>query len=267
MKDYQKSFELNRKSWDRRTPIHIDSHFYDNIGFFEGRNSLKHIELKLLGNVKGKSILHLQCHFGQDSMSLSRMGAQVTAVDFSESAIQKAKEFSNKLDLDTKFICCNVYDLPNYLNQQFDLVFTSYGVIGWLPDLDKWAKIISHFLKPNGNFIMAEFHPTIWMFDDEIKEVAYSYFNTGAIMEQESGTYANRNANINEKYVMWNHSLSEVLNNLLNHNFRLKKFYEYSYSPYDCFHNCIKIEEEKYQIKHHGDKLPMVFAIKAELNN
>ena len=92
---------------------------------------------------------------------------------------------------------------------------------------------------------MAEFHPTIWMFDDEIKDVAYSYFNTGAIIEQESGTYANRNANINEKYVMWNHSLSEVLNNLLNHNLRLKKFYEYSYSPYDCFHNCIKIEEEK----------------------
>ena len=148
-------------------------------------------------------------------MSLSRMGANVTAVDFSESAIQKAKEFSIKLDLDTKFICCNVYDLPNYLNQKFDLVFTSYGVIGWLPDLDKWAKIISHFLKPNGNFIMAEFHPAIWMFDDEIKEVAYSYFNTGAIIEQESGTYANRNANINEKYVMWNHSLSEVLNNLL----------------------------------------------------
>ena len=107
MKDHQKSFELNQKSWDRRTPIHIDSPFYDQIGFLEGRNTLKHIELKLLENVEGKSILHLQCHFGQDSI-LSRMGANVTAVDFSESAIQKAKEFSIKLDLDTKFICCNV---------------------------------------------------------------------------------------------------------------------------------------------------------------
>jgi 2-polyprenyl-3-methyl-5-hydroxy-6-metoxy-1,4-benzoquinol methylase len=113
----------------------------------------KSIELELLGNVKGLSILHLQCHFGQDSLSLARMGAHVTGIDLSDKAIKTAQELNAELHLNAEFICSDIYDLPQHLNKQFDIVFTSYGTIGWLPDLNKWAQIIHHFLKPEGKFI------------------------------------------------------------------------------------------------------------------
>jgi 2-polyprenyl-3-methyl-5-hydroxy-6-metoxy-1,4-benzoquinol methylase len=105
-----------------------------------------------------------------DTLSLARMGAKVVGVDLSDTAIQEAKKLNNDLGLDADFICCNVYDLENHLNEKFDIVFTSYGVIGWLPDLNKWAEIIAHFLKPGGFFYMAEFHPVVWMLDEDFRE-------------------------------------------------------------------------------------------------
>jgi SAM-dependent methyltransferase len=108
------------------------------------------------------------------------------------------------------FICCDIYDLPNHLNQQFDVVFTSYGTIGWLPDLNKWAAVIQQFLKPGGQFVFVEFHPVVWMYDDDFSKVGYNYFNTGPIVENESGTYADRDAAIQQDYIMWNHGLAEV---------------------------------------------------------
>ena len=110
--------------------------------------------------------MHLQCLFGQDSISLSRLGADVTGVDLSDKAIESAKKIAEDTHSDARFICCDIYDLPNQLDEKFDIVFTSYGTIGWLPDLDKWAKIVSWFLKPNGQFVFVEFHPVVWMFDD-----------------------------------------------------------------------------------------------------
>ena len=145
--------EINKALWNNKTDVHIESEFYDNETFINGRNSLNSIELELLGDIKGKSVLHLQCHFGQDTISLNRLGANVTGIDLSDKAIERAKELTIKTNSDAKFICCDIYDLPNHLDEQFDIVFTSYGVIGWLPDLDKWAKIISHFLKQDGKFV------------------------------------------------------------------------------------------------------------------
>src|SRR5436189_4993553 len=128
--------ELNRRAWNMRTTYHVQSSFYHVKEFTKGESSLNAIELALLGDIKGKSILHLQCHFGQDSLSLARMGAKVTGVDLSDKSIEKAKELNKQLDLDADFICCNIYDLPNHLTKEFDIVFTSYGTIGWLPDLN-----------------------------------------------------------------------------------------------------------------------------------
>ena len=175
--------EINRKSWNSRVDVHLKSDFYDVKGFLEGESSLNDIELGLLGDIKGKSILHLQCHFGQDTISLGRLGANVTGVDLSDKAIDNAKILAKKANVNATFICCDIYDLPTYLNEQFDIVFTSYGVIGWLPDMGKWAKIISNYLKPNGKFIFVEFHPILWVFDDDFKRIEYNYFNSGAIRE------------------------------------------------------------------------------------
>ncbi len=266
--DTEKNYiEINRHSWNNRIDTHLESDFYDLDGFLKGKTSLNDIELNLLGDIKGKTILHLQCHFGQDSISLSRLGADVTGVDLSDKAIESARQIAKETNSDTKFICCDIYELPNYLNEKFDIVFTSYGTIGWLPNLDKWAKIISEFLKPNGQFVFVEFHPVVWMFDDEFDKVGYRYFNSGAIVETENGTYADTKANITQTYVMWNHSMSEVLNSLISNNIEIHSLDEFDYSPYNCFKKTIEFEPKKFRIEHLNDKIPMVYSIKATRKN
>lgn len=256
--------QKNKASWNRRTDYHINSEFYDVPGFLAGKNSLKPIELKLLGDVSGKRILHLQCHFGQDTLSLARMGAHVTGIDFSDNAIMQANLLRDKTNLKADFICCDLYSLPQHLNKTFDIVFTSYGTIGWLPDVDKWAAIISHYLIPGGKFVFADFHPVVWMFDDKFEKITYNYFNAGPIVEIENGTYANREAPLNEEYVGWNHSTGEVLSSILSHGLSLSSFEEFDYSPYHCFNNMVETEEGKFRIKHLENKLPMVFALCAK---
>lgn len=259
-KDY---IALNKDSWNRRTEYHVKSEFYDMDNFLKGNTSLNPIEEALLGNLNGKSVLHLQCHFGQDSISLSRMGANVVGVDLSDKAIDTAKQIASQTNSSAQFICCDIYDLPQHLDQQFDIVFTSYGTIGWLPDLNKWAGIVSKYLKPGGQFVFAEFHPVVWMFDNDFEKVGYNYFNTGAIIETETGTYADREADLEQEYVCWNHSLSEVVGSLIRNSLTIRSFEEYDYSPYNCFRHTIEFEPKKYRIAHLDNKIPMVYSLVA----
>lgn len=264
MKPEPDYLDINRHSWNNRTETHLYSEFYNLPGFLEGETSLNPIELGLLGNIRGKSVLHLQCHFGQDTISLSRLGAEVTGVDLSDKAIESARKIAAETQSNARFICCDVYDLEQHLDQQFDLVFTSYGTISWLPDLDRWARIISKFLKPNGKFVFVEFHPVVWMFDDDFAKIGYSYFNTGPIMETESGTYADRNAAISQSYVTWNHSMSDVITSLLRYSMSLSDFKEYDYSPYNCFNKMVEFEPKKFRIEHLGNKIPLLYSLVAE---
>jgi len=261
MKDYK---DINRKSWNERVDSHLESDFYGVEDFLKGKTSLKEIELALLGDVSGKSILHLQCHFGQDTLSLARMGAKCTGIDLSDKAIQTASELNDKLGLDARFVACDVYDTPNHVQEKFDIVFTSYGTIGWLPDINRWAEVISHFLKPGGKLVFVEFHPVVWMFDDAFTKVKYPYHNAEPIVEQESGTYADREADISPKCVSWNHGLSEVMTALLRVGLRIELFQEYNYSPYNCFSHTTEFEPGKFRIKHLGDKIPMVYSLVVE---
>lgn len=256
--------QINKQLWNNKTEVHLNSEFYDNENFIKGKSSLNQIELALLGDVKGKTILHLQCHFGQDTISLSRMGAKTVGVDLSDKAIATAKDLAQQTNANAEFICCDVYDLPKHLNQQFDIVFTSYGTIGWLPDLDKWAKIVSQFLKPGGQFIFVEFHPVVWMFDDDFKTIAYNYFNVEPIIEIEEGTYADKNADIKQQAISWNHDLSEVINSLIKNGISIQQFNEYDYSPYNCFNETIEAAPNKYRIKHLGAKIPMIYSLVGE---
>lgn len=253
--------EVNRNSWNKRTATHMDSKFYDTPSFIKGRNSLNSIELDLLGNVKGLKILHLQCHFGQDSISLSRMGAQVTGIDFSEVAIEQAKKLARTCGTTTEFILSDVYGLKESLDQKYDIVFTSYGTIGWLPDINKWAEVVTTFLKPKGKFIFAEFHPVVWMFDNDFNKIEYNYFKDDAIVENEEGTYADKEAEIQYECITWNHSLSSVFTALRNEGIGIEKFQEFDYSPYNCFKNAIETCPGKFQIEKFGSKLPMVYAL------
>src|SRR5688572_23268554 len=263
MTNYTEYFQANRHLWNQRTAVHKDSAFYNLAGFKKGEPSLTQIELSEVANVKDKKMLHLQCHFGMDSLDWARRGAEVTGVDLSDSAIDEAKKLNDELRLNAKFICCNVYDLKSHLSDQFDIVFTSYGVVGWLPDMDKWAEIIAHFLKRGGLFYMAEFHPAVWMFDEEFTHVKYYYDNREVIVSENEGTYTDRNADIKGKEYSWNHSISEVLNALIKAGLKIELFNEYMYSPFPCFRNIVQAEKGKWHIKGMEGKLPMVYSIRA----
>lgn len=254
-------FEANKELWNKRTAVHKDSSFYDRTGFINGKDVLTPIETTEVGDVQGKKLLHLQCHFGMDSLNWVRKGAKVTGIDLSDAAIDEAKKLNDELKMDARFICCNVYDLKDHLDEQFDIVFTSYGVVGWLPDLDKWAALVAHYLKPGGIFYLAEFHPVVWMFDDEFTHIQYAYDNQEMIVTQSQGTYTDRDAPITASEYSWNHSISEVLNALLNQGLQLQFFNEHMYSPYPCFTNVVAAGEGKWHIKGLENKIPMVYSL------
>lgn len=256
---------INKQHWNNKVDLHYQSEFYSVQQFIEGETSLNKIELDILGNIAGKSILHLQCHFGQDSIALSRMGAKVTGVDFSDKAINKAEKLNELCSTSVDFICSDIYDLPMHLNKKYDYVFTSYGTITWLPDLDKWAQVVKHFLNPNGKLILVEFHPFLWMYNSSFTSIDYSYFNTGPIEEVEEGSYTDRNAPLKQKFIGWNHALSEVATSLINNQFEISSIKEYDYSPYPIFGDMLKEKEKVYRLKKFENKLPMVYSLEAVL--
>lgn len=266
MSSNQAYFEANRASWNQRTLIHQDSEFYDIPSFKAGQTSLNPIELALVGEVEGKRLLHLQCHFGQDTISWARMGAKATGVDFSEKAVDLARQLSAEEANAPDFVCCNVLALRDHLQGEFDIVFTSYGTIYWLPDLEPWADVVRHFLAPGGRFYLVEFHPSLYMLDDEtMSKVHYHYFNK-EVIEGDSQTYTDGAEEMKPiKDYGWNHHLSEVLTPLLARDLQLRTFQEFDYSPYNCFESTVETSPGRYQIKGQEGKLPMVYAMEMEL--
>ncbi|MDY8138596.1 class I SAM-dependent methyltransferase [Aquimarina sp. 2201CG5-10] len=263
MKEYIQHFNTNKETWNLKVEVHSDSDFYDMNGFKEGKTSLKRYELEALGDVSGKSLLHLQCHFGQDTLSWSRMGAKCMGVDISEKGIELAKMINSELDLDAQFTCCNVLETSSYVKDQFDIVFTSYGVIGWLPDLKPWGKMISEKLKPGGVFYIVEFHPIVWMFDylKEKPEIRYGYHQKEAIYEEYQGTYADPDSAMVSKEYGWNHGLGEVISSLSEAGLTIDYLEEYDESPYKIFPDLIENKNGMFETK---DQLyPLLFAIKA----
>jgi SAM-dependent methyltransferase len=256
--------EINKQTWNQKVPVHLQSDFYDMQNFLKGKNTQPKIDQELLGNIKRKSVLHLQCHFGQDSLSMARMGAQVTGIDLSDKAIEKARELNSELKLNASFIACDVYETLANINEKFDIVYTSYGTIGWLPDLDKWAKVISQVLKPNGKFVFVEFHPVLWMFNDDFSKIQHHYHNEKPILEEYSGTYAEKEAAITNKEISWNHSLSAVFQSLLKNGLHIESFEEYDYSNYNCFNKMNEFEPGKFRIKHLENKIPMMYSLVAK---
>lgn len=256
-------FEINRALWNARVPHHLTSRMYDVESFVAGRNSLTAMERELLGDVSGKRILHLQCHFGQDTLSLARMGAEVTGLDISDAAIAEAEGLTERCGLKASWVLSNVIDPVPELDGNFDIVFTSYGTIGWLPDLQPWAANIRRYLKPGGRFVFAEFHPVVWMFDNDFTRIAYSYFNRETIVEDELGTYADRDADLKLASHSWNHHLAEVFTALLSAGLRIERFTELDGSPHDCFKNTVLGDDGLYRIKGMEGTLPMVYGLSA----
>lgn len=261
--DFKHAFETNRETWNKKVAIHAASDFYNLEGFKKGETSLKDYEIQALGDVSGKSLLHLQCHFGQDTLSWSRRGAQCTGLDISEEAIKLAKKLNHELGQDAKFVCCNVLDASAYIIEQFDIVFTSYGTIGWLPDLDPWGQLIFERLKPGGTFYIVEFHPIAWMFDYTKTPpcLSYGYQQKEAIYEEYKGTYADNNAELSSKEYGWNHGLGEVISSLTNAGFHIDFLKEHHASPYNIFPGLVETVAGMFELP--DRKYPLIFEVKA----
>lgn len=256
-------FETNKNTWNQKVKAHAKGDMYKLEIFKEGQSSLMNYERNALGDVKDKSLLHLQCHFGQDTLSWSRLGAKCVGVDLSDEGIKLAKQLNNELHLNADFICCNVLDTSVYVKDTFDIVYTSYGVIGWLPDLKPWGKMISERLKKGGVFYMVEFHPLVWMFDYQTKTplMKYGYMQNEVIYEEYVGTYANSESKMISKEYGWNHGLSEVVNALIEAGLNIEFLNEYDESPYNVLPELEKTASGNYVTKH---KLyPLIFEIKA----
>ena len=262
MNKFNHYFKTNAETWDKKVGYHVTSDFYAVDAFKEGASSLNPRELNALGDVSGKSLLHLQCHFGQDTLSWSRMGAVCTGVDISEVAIHKAQALNDELNLDAHFICGNVLDTAQLTTQKFDIVFTSYGVIGWLPDLKPWARMIAECLKSGGVFYIVEFHPIVWMWDYQKQpaELKYPYSGEQVIYEEYTGTYAEKEAAMMSKEYTWNHGLGTVVSALAEAGLRVEFLHEHYDTPYDVLPNLIKTNSG-YTLPENS--YPLVFELKA----
>ena len=263
-----KYLQANRELWDEITPIHARSELYNLEGFKAGKITLSPttLELEEIGKVSGKSLLHLQCHFGMDTLSFARLGARVTGVDFSEKAIYMARSLSQETGIKADFICCNIYDLKERLNATFDIVYTSSGVLCWLPDLQGWAEIIAYFLRPGGFFYIWEGHPFSFVFDNSEKAINFnvtgSYFSKPEPTRWEpEGDYTDRAAKVIHPSFEWTHSLGEIVNVLIRAGLSIDFLHEFPVSAYPCYPFAEKQEDGYWHIK--GDKVPLTFSIKA----
>lgn len=258
----------NRALWDAWTRIHVKSKFYDVDAFKRGENRLDAIVREGVGDVRGKSLLHLQCHFGLDTLTWARLGAQVTGADFSQEAIKHARQLAQETGIAAQFVCVNIYDLPNVLTGQFDIVFTSHGVLTWLPDLPAWGKVIAHFLKPGGLVYICEAHPTAYIFDDEYPDdlrVRYPYFHSnepGSSIVK--GSYADRDADVHGIEYFWSFSMSDVINSLIQAGLRITELREYDFVSWQMFPFMEQDADGWWRLPEKFPRLPLMFALKAQ---
>lgn len=260
MKDYSK---INRKWWNEVTPIHAKSKLYNLSGFKQGKTSLFNIELEELGDVKDKTLLHPLCHFGMDTLSWARKGAIVTGVDLSDEAVKLAKKISRAINQPATFICSDIYELPKVLDKKFDIIFMSYGVLCWIKNIKKWAKVISHFLKDGGTFYITELHPFTNILSSDFK-IDYKYFDKGPFIDDSEGTYSDWDSKINGQTYIWSYTISDVVNALIEEGLKIEFIHEFPYTMYDQFPGLMeKNKKGQYFLKDKKLQIPLLFSLKA----
>ena len=237
--DHEASFAANRSLWDAWTAIHATGDFYDLEGFKAGGVRIRPYEIEMLGDVAGRSLLHLQCHFGIDTLSWARLGARVIGADISPAAVELARSLALELGFpDARFVQSNLYDLPAALDdERFDIVYTSRGVLGWLPDIRGWARVVAHFLAPGGRFFITEMHPVAQVFEDEgvvpgELRLAYPYWeHAEPLMFEVKGSYADPAADVGDDLTehSWDHGLGEIVSALIDAGLRIDALVEHPF--------------------------------------
>ena len=242
---------INQSNWDERVAIHVNApRMYDLNGLRKGKDRLDRIATDTLGPVDGLLVLHLQCHFGMDTLVLAQQGATVTGVDFSPPAIETARGLAAALGLAdrARFVEANVYDALAALPEPagFDRVFVSWGALCWLPDIFAWARVVAGFLKPGGYLALAEAHPFMYVFDDQTVTADgrpgwfMPYLEREPLVEDREEDYADPDARLkNTRTVEFLHPVSDILNGLTEAGLRIERFREHDSLTWPAF-TCLK---------------------------
>ena len=264
MKEYR---EKNKIHWDIAADVHMQAPkgIYDIEGFKQGKSSLDKITLEELGDVKGKKILHLLCHIGLDTLSLARMGADVVGVDISSKAIGHARDLAKEIGVDARFICSDVYNIQDYLDEKFDIVFMSIGVTCWIDDWEKLMSIVSSYMKPDGFYWLYDGHPVSMCIRDSSdglnKIWSSNYFDRGPRHCEPSGDYADPEIVIEATSVEWAPTLGDIINGIGSTDLKIEYLNEFPYIfP---FHDGMKPDSDGYWRPKNGFEHPLMFSIKA----
>jgi 2-polyprenyl-3-methyl-5-hydroxy-6-metoxy-1,4-benzoquinol methylase len=258
--------ETNRASWDERVPIHVGGEFYDVAGFKAGEEHLRSFELEEMGDVSGKELLHLQCHFGKDTLSWARRGARVTGLDFSAPAVEAARGLAAEIGVEAEFVRSDVYEAKEALgNRTFDVVYTGLGALNWLPDITRWAAVAAGLVRPGGFLYLAEFHPFADVFGDDDLTVEHDYFhNEEPQVWDEPGTYADLTAETeNNVTYEWNHTLSDVVTALIDAGLVLQFLHEYDYTLFPRWPILERTGLDIYRLPEGTPRLPLMYSLKA----
>jgi SAM-dependent methyltransferase len=265
---------LNRAQWDERAPVHAASPGYDLASFRADPEHLSDVvrfDLPLLGDVSGLRGVHLQCHIGTDTVSLARLGARMTGLDFSPAAVVQAQAFSDELGAGVDFVEADVYDAARVLPAgEFDLVFTGIGALCWLPSVRRWAEVVATLLAPGGRLFIREGHPVLWALADPLPdgrlELGLPYFEREEpLVWDEDGTYVETD-HVFEHTVTheWNHGLGEVVTALLEQGLRLDALVEHDSVPWDPFPgHSEELPGGEHRLRDRPWRLPHTYTIKA----
>jgi SAM-dependent methyltransferase len=258
-------FAANRANWDERVPIHLRGEFYEVAGFLAVRDTLRPFEVEEVGEVAGKTLIHLQCHFGLDTLSWARRGARVTGVDFSAPAVEEARKLADRLDLAAEFLEANVYDAASAVEgRTFDVVYTGIGALNWLPDIPRWAGVVAELLRPGGLLYLAEFHPITDVFGDEDLTPVHDYFREEPYVWDEPGTYADPEAETaNNTTYEWTHTLSEVVNATVDAGLTLELLREHDYTLFPRWPFLEKSGFDTYRLPEGTPGLPLMYSLRA----
>jgi SAM-dependent methyltransferase len=263
--DDQALQSLNRAWWNERVAAHLTGQFYDIDGFLAGGSTLRPFEAAEMGDVGGATLVHLQCHFGLDTLSWARRGAVATGVDFSPSAVAAARDLAGRAGLAAEFVEANVYDAVEALGRRtFDVVYTSIGAIIWLPDIARWAGTVTALLAPGGRFYMAEFHPFSVVLGEEDLTVTDSYFDEGPVLSDEPGSYAAPGAKtVNDRSATWNHGIGSVITALAQAGLRIEFLHEHPFTLRARWPFLERRADRTFHMPSGRPAVPLLYSVKA----
>jgi SAM-dependent methyltransferase len=258
----------NNVYWDQLARIHPDTAFYRLEDFKRGENMLDPIAREALGDVSGKRVLQLQCHFGLEPLSLARDGAEVTGLDFSQVAIATARKLSDELKIPARFIEADVLNAPEELTG-FDIVFASWGALCWISDLAAWMRTASRALKPGGKLVVVDGHPTGWMLNHEVApgaplQVRDPYESSEPFVIEEQGSYADEKAVLESpRCVVWVYGLEKLFTAMLNAGLTLRGFREYDRVPFPM-PPLVRVDKYYWKLDDSLPFVPLGFSLIAE---